>query len=104
MKVQAQRFCNGFGRVLSMPMLLIFSTFHSPAEVPIANRPVLANPEITAALSSAWIATANGTLGIEASFRLDGSESAYRIVVTELSNQRRFQTVPLIPGVTFAIF
>jgi hypothetical protein len=92
------------GRLFPIALVALLSPFHLLAEDRVFIPDVLANPKTIAALRTAWRDSANGRAGIEASFRLDGSLSAYRIVVTPFTNQRRTQTVPIVPGVTFAVF
>jgi hypothetical protein len=92
------------GRLFPIALAALLSPFHLLAEDRVFTPDVLANPDTIAAIRTAWSDSANGRTGIEASFRLDGRLSAYRIVVTPFTNQRRTQTVPIIPGVTFAVF
>ena len=91
-------------RLSRIALFAVLNPFHLLAEDRSSTPDILANPETIAALRTAWSDSANGRAGIEASFRLDGSLSACRIVVAPFTNQRRTQTVPIIPGVTFAVF
>jgi len=65
---------------------------------------VLHNPTVVAAIKAAWRQTMNGRFGTEASFRLDGNPTAFRIVATPPSNQFRHHSVEIIPRATFAVF
>jgi len=72
----------------------------------LANEPLspLDNPEVVAALRTVWFQTINGRRGTEASFRLDGKPSAYRIITSPPTNEFRKQKLEIIPGLTLAVF
>jgi hypothetical protein len=56
------------------------------------------------ALKAAWTSAQNGTKGIEASFRLDGTPSDYVVVSLPSSNEFMNQRIRIVPGKTFAVF
>jgi hypothetical protein len=64
----------------------------------------LNNPDVIRAMKAAWMQTAAGTTLFEASFRLDGNLSDYKVVDTPVSNEMMKQKVWVIPGKTFAVF
>ena len=66
--------------------------------------PALNDPQVIGAMKNAWAQTVNGSTGVEATFRLDGSPSEYKVVVLPFSNEFRKQKVLIIPGKTFAVF
>ena len=61
-------------------------------------------PDIIQAMKGIWRQSGNGTSGAEASFRVDGSLTNYRIVPQPFTNQSHSQTLTIIPGTTFALF
>ena len=65
---------------------------------------LLAKADVVAAIKETWNYSSGGRSRFEVSFRLDGNPSAYRLIVTPPNHQFRHHTVPIIPGVTFAIF
>jgi hypothetical protein len=93
--------------LVALPVIIAVAvTFpiHAGAE-PVSPSPdPLDDPNVLAAMKTAWAESVNGRAGIEASFRLDGSPSRYKVVPTLQTNQFRRQAIVLIPGVTFAIF
>ena len=64
----------------------------------------LDDPNVNGAMKTAWMQTGGGTTGMEATFRLDGALSGYRIVAAPLSNEFWQQKILIIPGETFALF
>ena len=90
-------------RLPDIAILAMMLPVNSRSEVAPSSDP-LDDPNVLVAIKTAWNESMNGTAGIEASFRLDGSPSRYRVVVTPPTNQHRRQSVGLLPGATFAIF
>ena len=62
------------------------------------------DPRVIAAMKTAWRQSANGSAGTEATFRLDGDPSDYKIVAAGFTNERMRQRVTIVPGRTFAVF
>jgi hypothetical protein len=62
------------------------------------------DPHVIAAIKAAWRQSANGLLGTEAAFRLDGDPSDYKIVAAGFTNERMKQRLMIVPGRTFAVF
>ena len=84
-----------------MAMMVGTGTFANPH---VSDVEVLNNPKVITALKSIWTQSAFGVLNVEATFRLDGSASDYRIVVVPSTNQFMRQVVPVVSGITFAVF
>jgi hypothetical protein len=59
---------------------------------------------VIAAMKTAWQQSSNGSVGIEAAFRLDGNPSEYEVVAAPSTHELMKQTVSIIPGTTFALF
>lgn len=66
--------------------------------------PVYCQPDVIQAMKKAWSQSANGTSGVEAGFRLDGTPRSYKIVPNAFTNQMKKQTLTIMSGLTFAIF
>lgn len=66
--------------------------------------PVYCQPDVIGAMKKAWSQSGNGTSGVEAGFRLDGTPRKYKIVPNSITNQQNKQTLTIIQGLTFAIF
>jgi len=66
--------------------------------------PVYCQPDVIQAMKKAWSQSANGTSGVEAGFRLDGTPRSYKIIPNAFTNQQKMQSLKIIPGLTFAIF
>ena len=66
--------------------------------------PVYCQTDILKAMKKAWSQSANGTSGVEAGFRLDGTPRNYKVVPNSFTNQQKKQTLTIIRGLTFAIF
>jgi hypothetical protein len=64
----------------------------------------LDDPQIVAAIRKIWVQSALGKYGIESSFRLDGGQPPFKVVLTPGTHQYRSQAISVIAGVTFAIF
>jgi hypothetical protein len=74
------------------------------AMVGMAANEELSDPKVTAAILRAWEQTRNGLSRNEAGFRLDARRAGYEIVEVASTNQFSAQSLPIIPGVTFALF
>lgn len=71
---------------------------------PSYQRPLHCQPDVVNAMKTAWTQSGNGTSGVEAGFRLDGTPKNYSIVRNAFSNQTMHQTMNVIRGSTFASF
>jgi hypothetical protein len=87
-------------RIVAALALVLPGQAKDPQSAPLE----LSDSRVIAAGRSAWIEAHHGRSGLEASFRLDGDATAYRIVATPPTNQQRGQSLQVIPGVTFAVF
>lgn len=57
--------------------------------------PVYCQPDVLKAMKKAWSQSANGTSGVEAGFRLDGTPRSYKIVPNAFTNQQKKQTLTM---------
>ena len=69
-----------------------------------ANDEELSDAKVTAAMVRAWQQSRNGLSRNEAGFRLDATRAGYEIVEVPPTNQFSAQRLPIIPGVTVALF
>src|ERR1035437_4708190 len=64
--------------------------------------PVYCKPDVIDAMHTIWNMSGNGTTGNEATFVLNGTPEAYRIVIEKASNEHMQQTIYMWPT-TFAV-
>ena len=89
--------------VSGMTAMVFGMNAHSEQTVPVLPEEVK-NVKVIAAMKAAWQRSRDGSLGLEAAFRLDGTQSEYNIVAEPSTNQYHRHGVSFIPGVTFALF
>ncbi len=61
-------------------------------------KPIYCQPDVIAAMKRAWSRTANGTLGTEAGFTVNGTPSKYSIADTKSGNTQGSQRITVNPG------
>jgi hypothetical protein len=90
--------------ITAMTAMVVMVGTGALAEETVPILETLNNPEVRAAMRTAWIESAAGTSGMETAFRLDGGRSDYRVVATRPTNQFMSQTISINRGETFAVF
>jgi RHS repeat-associated protein len=66
--------------------------------------PMYCQPDVIKAMGDAWRQSSNGSAGREASFRLDGTPSSYKVVPQSYTNEWHMQRLTIIKGRTFFLF
>ena len=90
--------------ITPMAAIVLMMTMGARAQGGATTLDFLDHPDLIEALNTAWRQSFCGAAGIEATFRLDGSMSDYKIVAAPLTFEYRRQIVAIIPGKTFAVF
>jgi hypothetical protein len=91
-------------RITAMTAMVVMVETGVLAEETVPILETLSNPEVIAAMRTAWIASAAGTSGIEATFALDRGRSDYKVVAAGPTNHFMSQEISITPGQTFAVF